>query len=380
MKIFNDRVLDLLSKSKIEILADGIIGGAKPNSPLEDIYRIENYILHFAPDFIVAIGGGSTIDAVKAANVLAALGKNVSPEIDNYFGTGKVSVALKMSNKKLLPLIAISTCASSGSHLTKYANVTDPSLGQKKLIVDEAIIPSLAIFDYSISIAMPAQITIDGVLDTIAHCFEVFCGATKQNFEKTKEIAQIAIDLMLENTKKVIDSPTDLQARKALGLAADLGGYAIMIGGTSGAHLTSFSLVDIASHGKACAIMNPFYAVYYSSTISSQLKTVGSLFAKYGFIKKDLNTVAPRTLALTVAQAMMDFSKSINAPTKLNDLEGFDERYIQKALNAAKDPQLKMKLENMPVPMTSEDIDIYMASILHAAAVGNLNLVKEKNL
>ena len=66
-----------------------------------------------------------------------------------------------------------------------------------------------------------------------------------------------------------------IEARTALGLATDLGGYAIMLGGTNGAHLTSFSLVDILSHGRACAIMNPYYTVFFAPAVEEPLHAGG---------------------------------------------------------------------------------------------------------
>jgi alcohol dehydrogenase len=117
-----------------------VIKGAAPNSPLEDIYRLRDEILYRLPDSIVVLGGGSSIDAVKAANVLATLDSECN-DVEYYFGTGKVTQALERTGKSLLPIVAIQTAAGSAAHLTKYSNVTDPIVGQKKLIVDEAIVP-----------------------------------------------------------------------------------------------------------------------------------------------------------------------------------------------------------------------------------------------
>jgi len=170
-----NKVVNSLNKYGIKLAGGKIVPDAKPNCPREDVYRIETYILHFQPDCIIAVGGGSTLDAAKAANTLASLGK-YSPEIESYFGTGLVSKALEETGVKLWPLIVIQTAASSGSHLTKYSNVTDPVVGQKKLIVDEAIIPTKALFDYQVTASMPPALTIDGALDGIAHCLEVSRG------------------------------------------------------------------------------------------------------------------------------------------------------------------------------------------------------------
>ena len=77
----------------------------------------------------MSIGGGSTIDAVKAAIVMASLGGAVTPELDPYFGTGVVTKTLEETGRTLIPHIAVETASSSGSHLTKYSNVTDPVSG-----------------------------------------------------------------------------------------------------------------------------------------------------------------------------------------------------------------------------------------------------------
>jgi alcohol dehydrogenase len=226
---------------------------------------------------------------------------------------------------------------------------------------------------------MPVSLTIDGAFDAIAHVFEVFCGAKEgAAFDKAAELATTAIDLVVENAKILVKNPKNLAAREAIGLATDLGGYAIMIGGTSGPHLTSFSLVDVASHGTASGIMNPYYAVFYSKAIQSQLKIAGAVFAKHGYITKNLDTLSGRDLALAFAEGMIAFAKSIGAPTKLSDLKGFSEEvHIKRALNAAKDPQLEMKLKNMPVPLTSDGVDKYMAPILRAGATGDMSLIIE---
>ena len=352
-----------------------MVPDAKPNNPREDVYRVESYILHFQPDCIIAIGGGSTIDCGKAANVLATLG-SYSPEIEDYFGTGLVTKALQESNKKLLPYIAIQTSASSGAHLTKYSNVTDPVVGQKKLIVDDAIIPQRPVFDYSVTASMPKSLTIDGALDGIAHTLEVFYGIKEDQFDLASEITSTALELIIQNTKKAIENPEDLKAREALGLATDLGGYAIMIGGTNGAHLTSFSLVDITSHGRACGIMNPYYTVFFAPAIEKQLQIIGEVLLRNNLISVDINKLSGRELGVAVAKGLVNFNKSIDAPYKLTDISGFTEKHIQRALEAAKNPQLDMKLKNMPIPLNADLIDEYMAPILEAAKTGDFSAIK----
>jgi len=372
-----EKALVYLKEANVEICGGKVAPDAKPNAPREDVYRLVTYILQFKPDCIVAIGGGSTIDACKCASALATLGAKVTPEVDHYFGTGIVAKELAATEAKLVPVIAVETSASSGAHLTKYANITDPVIGQKKLIVDDAVVPATSLFDYEVTASMPISVTIDGALDAIAHTFEVYCGAKSDKLALCEELAVTAISLCAENAKKLVANPKDLDAREAIGLATDLGGYAIMVGGTSGAHLTSFSLVDLVGHGTACGIMNPYYAILYSKAIQPQLKVVGKIFKDYGYTNADIDNLSGRALAEAVATSMIAYGKSINAPTTLGELKGFGEKYIERALNAAKDPQLKMKLQNMPTPMTTEDVSTYMEPVLRAAATGDFSLIKE---
>ena len=375
LKPLVNRITGILKNKGLTMVGNGAAPGARPNAPKEDVYLLETYILHYKPDCLVVIGGGSTIDAGKAANVLAALGEH-SPDIESYFGTGLVSKALSETGKMLLPLVAVMTAASSGAHLTKYSNVTDPDVGQKKLIVDDAIVPAKAVFDYSVTQSSPVSLSIDGAIDGIAHCLEVYYGMKEDKLDLITSIMTTSIELVVKYTQEILKNPGDSSAREALGLATDLGGYAIMVGGTNGGHLTSFSLVDVTSHGRACGLMNPYYTVFFAPAIEEKLRIVGNIFKKYGFIDKDLSGLEGRDLGLAVAAGMISFSRSIDMPTKLTELPGFTDRHIQRALNAAKNPQLDMKLKNMPVSLNASLVDEYMEPILRAAQTGNLELIK----
>lgn len=364
-------VQDSLAAAGVEVL--GVIDGARPNAPREDLARITEAVRALDADVTVSFGGGSTIDAVKSAEVLRTLGGG----IDDYFGVGVVTKALDASGKKLRPHVAIQTAASSGAHLTKYSNITDLSSGQKKLIVDPAIVPQRAIFDYEVTFAAPASLTADGALDGIAHCLEVLYGAVgKPFYGRMVEVAREGIGLVLDYLPAVLANPCHAEGREALGLATDLGGYAIMIGGTNGAHLTSFSLIDILSHGRACAMLNPYYTVFFGPAVEGPLKLVGALCRERGLTAAPIDALGGRDLGMAVAKSLIAFEQKIGFPARLCEVPGFTDAHIQRALAAAKDPQLKMKLENMPVPLTAAMVDEYMGPILEAAKTGELSLIK----
>jgi alcohol dehydrogenase class IV len=298
-------------------------------------------------------------------------------EIDDYFGTNQVTEALERKGKALTPIVAIQTASSSAAHLTKYSNITNASTGQKKLIVDPAIVPSRALFDYDVTVSMSPAFTADGAMDGVSHSLEVLYGAVgKPFYAQVADVAGEGIRLIVEHVAQAIADPEDRAARTALGLGTDLGGYSIMIGGTNGGHLTSFSLVDVTSHGRACAVMNPYYTVFFAPAIEPALRLIGRVYKDAGLTDAKLDSLSGRDLGEAVAQGMFELSRRMGFPTRLTDLPAFTEAHIGRALTAAKNPQLRMKLENMPIPLTAETIDAYMGPVLRAAQTGDLALIK----
>lgn len=349
------------------------IRGARPNAPREDLARMAHDLGETAADVIISFGGGSTIDATKAAEVLAALGGN----IDDYFGTGLVTQTLQHRGGALVPHVAVQTVAGSAAHLTKYSNITDMATGQKKLIVDDAIIPTYPVFDYGVTHSTPNALTADGALDGLTHMLEVLYGAVgRPHYETAAAIAATGCALVFEYLPRALTQPRDSQAREALCLATDLGGYAIMTGSTNGGHLTSFSLVDVLPHGRACGLMNPYYTVFFAPAIEEPLRLIVEVCRRARLTDVDPGALHGRDLGLAVAEAMLTFSRRVGVPTRLAEVEGFTQAHIDRALAAAKDEQLKMKLQNMPVPMTAEMVDDYMGPVLQAARDGDLDVIR----
>jgi alcohol dehydrogenase len=364
-----------------------VVQGARPNCPREDVYRIGLHVARSGADVIVALGGGSTLDAAKAAAVLNSyspsrvmdvLGADLgeADSIDPYFGTGMVTRMKEATGKSVMPVVAVQTAASSAAHLTKYSNITNPVTGQKKLIIDDAIVPPAAVFDYGITIGSPASLTLDGAFDGIAHAWEVFMGARGPNYSTIKEAAELSIRLIVGGLTGITRCPSDPESRTALGLGTDLGGYLIMLGGTSGPHLGSFSLVDILSHGRACAVLNPYYTVLFSPRIQDQLRTMGAIFQDAGLLQDEVLEMTGRDLGLAVARGMISFARDLSFPATLKEA-GVTRDYVQKMIDAAKDPQLKSKLQNMPAPMDADagDVERLMKPVLEAAFEGDLDRI-----
>ncbi|MHC6203808.1 iron-containing alcohol dehydrogenase [Breznakiellaceae bacterium SP9] len=372
-------ITEALEQVGITLAASALIPGARPNAPCDDVFRIAATIRQRKPAVLIAIGGASTIDACKAAKLLAALEQDSSFQDADTELIAAAVAEQKGTNKKLIPLIAVQTAAGSGSHLTKYAAILGPGSDQIKLFADNALVPNAALFDYDVSVDMPLSETIDGALDTLAHCFETFAGSSEAKYSLAAAIAECAVELIVQYTPALIKDPSDMNAREALGLASDLGGYATMAGSTNAAHLNSRSLAALAGHGTVCGILNPSYAVFFAPAIPRQLKTIGSIFRRYGYIKKtqaEFEALTGSDLGLAVASGLVAFNKAIGAPATLGELPLWNDQYIEKILNAAKDPTQHRELKHMPIPLSVSDVDLYMGPIIKAAVSGDFSRIK----
>ncbi len=343
--------------------------GSRPNSPIEDVYRIRDAILGSPADIVVAVGGGSTIDAAKAANALASLAADTR-DIEPLFGVGKVTEML--GSRRLRAFVAVETAASSASHLTRYSNITDLAAARKKLIIDDALTPAAAVFDYVTTISAPRDLTIDGAFDGMSHCLEVYFGAKGDSIDIVEEPALLGVELIVGAIRDALAQPTDFAARRLLGFGTDLGGLCIMKGSTSGPHLTSFSLVDVTSHGRATALLGPYYAVLFAPAIERQLRKLAAIYERCGLPVADIANLSGRELGLAVACAMMTLPRILEMPITLSELPAFTSAHIDRAVDAARDPAIAVKLQAMPVPMNTDMVDEYMRPLLEAAASGDL--------
>ncbi|MGB3986253.1 MAG: iron-containing alcohol dehydrogenase, partial [Limnochordia bacterium] len=119
-----------------------------------------------------------------------------------------------------------------------------------------------------------------------------------------------------------------------------------------------------------------YYAVLFAAAVERQLMVLGRVLAAHGMIAEDLEGLSGRDLALAVAEGMQRFLQSLGAPISLRELQGFSTDHLERMLTAAKDPQLRMKLENMPIPIPPHKIDSAIGSVLEAVAAGDLRLVQ----
>lgn len=316
----------------------------------EDVRRIVEAMETHQADCVLAIGGGSVMDAAKAAYLSFQSKKDVT----ELFGVNKISSVTPESSFKRV--ICVPTTSGTGSEATPYSNIVDKDSNVKKLIVEKAIIPQLAFLSPSFTKSMPRELTVTTALDALVHSIESLLNNTSLEAPvEAEEWALESIKLIAENLPLAIEDPEDLKARKALSEAAALGGMCITHRPTSLPHLASFSLYGKVTHGQAVAALLPGFWRYYAGE-----ESVGKVTMKLAGIFSSEMEKTPEE----IIEHYVSFVRSVGGAPSPGEL-GLDKALIEKiASDALLNP---VKLQSCPRKIDMEEASGVISGILEKA-------------
>ncbi len=200
----------------------------------------------FAPDLLIGLGGGSSLDCCKGINFVYSCGGS----IHDYHGVGKATA-------DLLPMIAIPTTAGTGSETQSFALISDTNTHVKMACGDPRAACRIAVLDPELTLTMPAMITSLTGIDAISHAIETY--VTRRRNAISTTYSRRAFGLLAKSFSQVLQTPTDLIARGEMQLGASLAGMAIETSMLGAAHATANPLTarhDII-HGQAVGLMLP---------------------------------------------------------------------------------------------------------------------------
>ncbi len=197
-------------------------------------------------DIVVALGGGSAIDAAKAISMLTT---NPEP-MRQYMGTHKVPNAGT-------PLIAIPTTAGTGSEATRVAVITDTEHDEKMMLLSVHLMATVALVDYELSMSMPKSLTAHVGVDTLTHGIEAY--VSRKANTMTDPIALSCIALTANNLLTAWREPDNRSAREAMSIAACQGGMAFSNSSVALVHGMSRPLGAVyhVPHGLSNAVLLP---------------------------------------------------------------------------------------------------------------------------
>jgi alcohol dehydrogenase len=349
-----DSISQVLEKNSIHY---EIVEGVEPNPSKETVYRIVYHLLAGDYNCLLAIGGGSVIDAAKAAGILGTLKEG---ELDDYFGVGMVSKKVK----KIMNLIAVPTTSGTGSELTKFSVITDISLHLKKMISDMAIVPTEAVVDPELTYSCGNHVSMVTGLDTLTHLIEGYFNNVEDGIDpEANQRALIGLKLLLEGLPRVLKDGQDREARRMMSLASTLGGSVLFYKQAGLPHLNSFSWSNVMDHGEAVAVMLPYYTAYYAPNISEKIRNVAAIMGikESGDMTKGL------------IDGLFDFYRKINFPLALKEFKNFSKDLIEKAITDAS--QNRMKLEASPRPVPPEKSNEILRTIIEGAYEGTIEKI-----
>src|SRR5581483_1121666 len=195
---------------------------------------------------LIALGGGSPIDAAKA---IAVLSKNAEP-LAQYIGYHKIP-------QPGLPLIAMPTTAGTGSEVSRAAVITDTQRDIKMMMLSAHLLPAAALVDYELTMSMPPGLTAAVGVDTMTHGIEAY--VSRRAHGLTDPIALSCVHLVARHLRTVFSEPHNKEARAGMMLAACQGGMAFSNSSVCLVHGMSRPIGAIfhVAHGLSNAVLLP---------------------------------------------------------------------------------------------------------------------------
>lgn len=284
-------------------------------------------------DSVLAIGGGSAMDASK---VIAALATNDKParKMEGMFKIGKPTT----------PLYAIPTTAGTGSEATIVAVVSDTQEHTKRFFIDPKLLPSMTALDASLMTGLPAPMTAATGMDALTHAVESYISVAAT--PETKKYSIAAVRMIFANLPTAYENGEDLPARRAMALASFYAGVAFTRSGVGYVHAVAhqFGAYYRTPHGLANAIVLPHILEFSKGPAEKRLAELADVLQLGG-------TTADEKAGRFI-EAVRDLSATVGIPVTLDDLSPGD-------ITAIATRALAEAHANYPVPryMSQQDCE-----------------------
>lgn len=238
-----DRVAQALDKAGIGY---SVFDQVRENPTTKDVADCLSVAKAERIDFIVGLGGGSSMDTAKGCNFILTNGG----EMKDYWGVGKAS-------RPMLPLIAVPTTSGTGSECQSFALIADEDTHAKMACGDSKAAAKAAILDPKLTVSQPRAVTANTGIDAIAHAVET--AVTRKRNPLSLMYSHEAFKLCVTSLPTVLANPGDLEARGRMLLGAAYAGTAIensMLGAAHSAANPLTAHFDVV-HGTAVGMMLP---------------------------------------------------------------------------------------------------------------------------
>lgn len=328
---FVDRVIDVLNR-RPEKVALQIIDNVEPEPSIASVDKGAELMRDFGPDTIIALGGGSPMDAAKVMWL-----RYEHPEIvfadmrEKFFDVRKRAFKFPTLGEKA-KLVCIPTTSGTGAEVTPFAVITDQKTGVKYPLADYALTPTVAIIDPALTGRMPGFLAADSGFDALTHATEAFVSVYANDF--TDGLALHAIKLIFENLEaSVTGGGEDTDAREKMHNAGTIAGMAFGNAFLGIVHAmahtigSTFHLV----HGRTNATLLP-HVIRYNGTVPSKATS----WPKYEhYVAPERFQVIAKSLGLPAATPEEGVESYATAVEELRDRVGIPRSFAAQGVSEA---------------------------------------------
>lgn len=336
-----DRVAAYLTDCEVHVFADVV-----PDPPIEVVAAGVKCLQECRAQVMVAVGGGSSIDAAKAIRVLA----------------GQISTV----NTEIMECFAIPTTSGTGSEVTEYAVITDAAKGIKYPLGSRAMRPPTAILDPTLVVSAPPSVTADSGMDVLTHALEAYVSMGSNDFSDA--LAEKAISLVFKWLPIAYMDGSDLLAREKMHNASCLAGLAFNSAGLGLCHGMAHAIGGKLHlpHGRANAIVLPHVLRFNAELESTRRGDYAVAAKKYQRIAKllDLPSASVSVGVNQLIRSVEELNQSLHIPVNLRaagcDLEKFNHVRAEMVESALADTTTGSN----PRQPSAEDIERLMGLVV----------------
>lgn len=362
-----DKILYYLRKRTEHVHCE-IFSDVEPDPSIETVKRGAQMMDEFKPDVIIALGGGSAMDAAKGMWLFYE-----HPDVDfnslrlRFLDIRKRAFKFpKMGNKA--QLVAIPTTSGTGSEVTSFAVISDKKNNMKYPLADYELTPNIAIIDPQFVMSLPKSATADTGLDVLTHALEAYVSVMASDY--TDGLAMKAIQLVFKYLPRAYkNGAEDAEAREKMHNASCMAGMAFTNAFLGLNHSIAHKIGGEyhVPHGRANAVLLP-HVIKYNASIPSKFVS----FPKYKkFIADEKYAEIAAFLGLpaktteegvqSLINAVIDLMKEVNEPLSFSEC-GIDEetymRNVPDIANKAFEDQCTTANPKLPLVKEIEQIMI----------------------
>ena len=312
-----------------------VFSDVEPDPDITTVTRGAEIMKTFAPDTIIALGGGSVMDAAKVMWLFYE-----QPHIDFRDLVQKFMDIRKRAFKfpelgEKAKYVGIPTTSGTGSEVTPFAVISDKKHNRKYPLADYSLTPSIAIIDLALVMTVPAFVAADTGMDVLTHAIEAYVSTLANDY--TDGLALQAIRLVFAHLESSVKN-VDFESREKMHNASTMAGMAFANAFLGISHSLSHKLGGFfhTVHGRTNAILLP-YVIRYNGTRPAKTAT----WPKYNYYRADekyqdiarllgLPAATPEEGVQSLAQAVYDLGERVGIKMNFRDQGIKEQDYMQK--------------------------------------------------